>query len=286
MIYADVMVDMDVASPRGTTLTTALLTSGTKGVISSTNISPSPITGFVLGDSKYECPDDVSIGGIVYPAKGRSSRSMAFNHNQNLRTAEIIIPGTPARLVASAAALIYFGPKNDAASGNLFDYFSFWDINGNFCVCQLDNGRGLTPGDYALNIESNFLPSPTHSAYQTINPFSWYWITIYANFMDGIGKMAIYDASSPLFPQVGSTITTSLFQDATLSARAIDRLKWGNGEIGTASSGTTISFFQHILIDYTNAVFPLIPSPNKNGVITRNRSRHLNRRYAETGLIA
>jgi hypothetical protein len=272
MILADVLIDMDIPDPRGTVLTTAMLSAGTKGAISNTNVTPSPITGFVIGDHKVECPDDVMVGGVPYLARGRASRSMAFNHNQNTRTCGIVIPAAPARTCASAAALVYFGPKNDGPTSNLFDYFSLWNVAGSFCVCQLDNGRGLTPGDYALNLESNPSGVTTHSAYQIISPFTWYWLTIFADFFGGVGKLAIYDTTT--WAQVGSTISTTLDVDAVVANRAVDRLKFGNGEVGTASSGTTISFFEHIVMDYTSARFPLLPGFDRASARQlRSRSR-------------
>ena len=71
------------------------------------------------------------------------------------------------------------------------------------------------------------------------------------DFIAGQSTVALYDATT--LAQVGLVTGTM-----TVSGEDVVDLQIGNQKYG-AQSGQTTSF-ENILVDYTNAVFPLLPS--------------------------
>ena len=89
------------------------------------------------------------------------------------------------------------------------------------------------------------------SADIAIAPAHRYSFSLLFDEINGLAQLAIFDPSNN-FAQVGSTVTFSQDTGSTFQG-----FRFGNAENGT-SSGTT-AYFEDLMLDWTNHIFPNVP---------------------------
>jgi hypothetical protein len=121
-------------------------------------------------------------------------------------------------------------------------------VQGGYVVLQLTNGSPC----YCVHIEtvgvSGFMG---RSAEIAIVPLQRYSFSLLFDAINGLAQLAIFDPSNN-FTQVGSTVTFAQNTGTNLNG-----LRFGNVEAGT-SSGTT-AYFEDLMLDWTNHIFPNAP---------------------------
>jgi len=240
---ANLFIDMNVPDPVGTAVTSALMSSGTIGVDDGWRVVP---TAFTVGAHQIDRAGAVTVDGVVYPPS-HPSKSLALDHASNFSTVDVVIPA--GHRAVSVAGYITFGVPHVDSSSRLFDYVGIWGVmTGGYVVLQLNNGAG---GVYALNIEASE-GGTHHSPNIVITPGATYWCVLKADYGGGTAYLNVYDATQgTLVGAVTTTMTTG---------EDVNQISIGNGEFGTASGAT--SYFENMLIDYEQGVFPLGPIGN------------------------
>jgi hypothetical protein len=114
-------------------------------------------------------------------------------------------------------------------------------------VLQLNNGQP----SYCVRVETNGTNGVQRSPNITLTPGHRYSFSLLFDESGGTAKLAMFDPSNN-FAQVGSTVT--VVQDSGFNFASF---RFGNAEVGT-SSGTT-TYFENLMLDWTNHVFPNAP---------------------------
>src|SRR5216684_9380879 len=161
MIYADLFIDMNTADADGTALTQAIMNAGTHGSFASWGADPNPPNTFPPAGMTIESPtgllraDSVVVPGFACGARSKTRAIKYLHTTANLTGVEIFLNGltTPR---ATCFGEITIGPANAGVSSGLFDLVHWVSaFSGQFAVMQMNNGNGVSPGDYFLAIESN-----------------------------------------------------------------------------------------------------------------------------------
>jgi hypothetical protein len=240
----DVYVHMTNATP-GAALTPTLMTAGTAGMGGGHWENLAGAAGMSVGPDHIDRAGPVTVGGVTYPAN-YPTHSLAYDNAFNFSSVEYFF-GTTTKKAVSTAGFITFGPANAGGSGNLLDLVRIDNVDGIWGVFQLWNGNA--PNGYGVNIETNPGGQTTHSAFIQVTPGGTYWFCLKVDF--GTGKAFLNLYSTPSFALVGS-LTANLN-----TGKQIEGIRYGNEEVSKSAGHTT--YFEQIVIDYTNAVFPLGP---------------------------
>jgi hypothetical protein len=242
---ADIYTDLNTADATGTTLSGAILDSGTHGTTAGWGVSPATPTGLTIGAHLKDRNDVVVVGGTTYAANS-TCRSFSILHTSpnNFIYGDLEIP--LGHRAATVAGFIKLGPTT--ASSDLWDWVMIKGaISAQYCVMQLRTNGG---SQYALNIETNPGGSTQHSADLTVSANTTYWFCLRGDYNTGIARLGIWET-------VGWTKFGGLLATMT-TGEDIQFIDVGQRENGTESGKT--SFIEQIVIDYTEALFPLGPS--------------------------
>jgi hypothetical protein len=94
-----------------------------------------------------------------------------------------------------------------------------------------------------------------------IAPGRTYWVNLHYDGVAGKVKVAVFDPDNG-FAQVGTTVEA----DSVPGSSVFSRANFGNcSPHGNWPDNETSGYFSHILIDFTNAVFPLLPDLGQTG---------------------
>src|SRR5262249_4041686 len=236
---------MNVPDPVGTPVTSAIMDNGTIGVYDWWDVMNVDPTAFTVGAHQIDRAGAVTVDGVVYPTS-HPSKSLALNHESNFSTVDVFIR-SGYRAVTVAGYITFGVPHVDSSDSQLFDYVGIWgEVTGGFAVLQLNNGAD---GIYALNVEASE-GGTHHSENIVITPGETYWCVLKADYEGGTAYLNVYDATQgTLIGAVTTTMTTG---------EDVVQISMGNSEIGTASGAT--SYFENMVIDYAQGVFPLGPA--------------------------
>ena len=246
----DEWIQMDTSSP-GTVLTPEILNAGTVGPPVGWSVRRTPLTGFTVGESQGGMGGSITVGGTTFPV-GTTTRSLALDHGQSAPiTIEGIVSDAGASTVV-ANGFITFGEPNATFAGKDFDLVVLGDPNGHYAVLQLNNGDADGAGGcYCVRIETDG-NGTLHSSNTAITPGHRYSFSLLFDEVGGVSKLALFDPSNG-FAQVGSTMMV-----AQITGNVFRFIELGNNEVGMASGAT--SFFENVMLDWTNHIFPKIPS--------------------------
>jgi hypothetical protein len=234
-VNADLYVDFESGSV-GDVMTTSYLSSVTYGIGSWSEYTPS----FSVSDQQKTLPGAVNVGGTQYVDIG--TRGARFDNND-----------------ASSFSYFYFDENPSDVSVGLFaktnvptspwsalDWVEFGVLDA--CVIQL------------LSYNGNYIRS--HSVFPTtygeniaIEQDKWYWITMKWVRADGC-YLNVYDADD--WSLVGSSNLPGEVLDTT-----VDFMRIGSNSHGEYSDTST--YFDNIILDWTDATFPLLPGGDGSG---------------------
>jgi len=259
----DLFIDMN-GEPAGTTVTSANLTAATEG----TSIDWASVTSDeTFAASQVALPGSLSIiGGTAYGC-GYATQSLAVNEAASFPTSIMNFDNGDTQVVASGWIINL--PPNQGGAGDLYDYVTLEGEAANAgSVVQVQPGTGESCGAYGMELESYSGGSggTSHSPCLPITPGSTVFFSVYVNYgssgnCNGTGSgnvnapcegLHVYTTNGTTFTEVGTGVAVALDGTDTLG-----RMLIGNDENATFS-GT--SYFQNIMIDYTNHVWPNLPT--------------------------
>ena len=217
-----------------------------------TNPSGYATTAMTVAAHAHSLPGAISIGGDTYTASS-SSQAIAYNDSVPQDTLHYIFSGSDTH--ASMGMWITVGPAGGTANDwELYDWFIFWDQTGDNYACfeTFIGGPTGSGGNLEFSIETKTTGNTTtHTSAIDVTQGSTYWVTMKADWVAQTAYLNVYDTSSNLVGSVTGSMTNS-------SGNYLAALDIGNQELGVQSGNTT--YFENIIIDTTNASFPLLPS--------------------------
>jgi hypothetical protein len=191
----------------------------------------------------------ITVNGVTYP-DGTATRSLALNNSANYTYASTFsLPAGIQQVVANG--FITFGWADLGFNSSVMDLVVLGDSSpgGGAVYLQLANGNP----SYCVRIETvGAQVGVRSSAVITIAPAHRYSFSLLFDAIKGLAQLAIFDPSNN-FQQVGSTVTLRQDKGYTFTA-----FRFGNAEAGT-SSGTT-TYFEDLMLDWTNHMFPNAPT--------------------------
>jgi hypothetical protein len=210
------------------------------------NVSSTP--DFTVAPSVGTMGGSITVNGVTYP-DGTATRSLALNNIANYTyVSTYSIPYGMQQVVANG--FITFGWPDLGFNGGFMDLVVLEDsgLPPGEIILQLTNGNPC----YCVHIETiganGFVG---RSADIAIAPAHRYSFSLLFDEIQGLAQLAIFDPSNN-FQQVGSTVTNPQNKGSTFGA-----FRLGNAESGT-SSGTT-AYFENLMLDWTNHIFPNAP---------------------------
>ena len=195
-------------------------------------------------------PGPVVIGGVIY-AGAHATRSWMFNDNNQLNYVKCSLPGRYTRITVAC-----FYTTGVTIPWVQFDSISFIEATlqtwGVLQVETEDQGgpylrcHSAVPG-------SKTTYSPTHIKVAVGKP---YWVNLCFDGEAGTVTGAVFDPAND-FAQVATTMVAQ----STPGAQVYGSIRFGQTSAhGNHPDATTQSYFDDIIIDNSNAKFPLVPS--------------------------
>jgi hypothetical protein len=205
---------------------------------------------WVSNNNSRPLPGPVIAGGVTYPGTS-GSRTWMFNDNNAMNYVRVSFGSSYSRI--TIACYLTVGPT--CLFWNQFDTIVMSGNQG-FAVLQM-RGNDQDPGPYfrahssAPGWVTTFSPNSIE-----MDAGKTYWVNLYFDGIEGKTYVAAFDPDNG-FAQVGITIVAESVPGSTMNGS----VNFGRADNHGNNPGcTTQSYFNHILIDYTNAAFPLIPS--------------------------
>jgi hypothetical protein len=199
-----------------------------------------------LGD----LPGPVVVDGVTY-AGAPAAHSWRFNDDKQLNYVKCSLPGHYSRITVAC----YYS-TGVTIPWVQFDSITFIEATlGTWGVLQVETE---TPGGPYLRCHSaapggKTTYSPTHIKVAAGKP---YWVNLCFDGVAGTVSGAVFDPARD-FAQVGATMVAP----ATPGAQVYGSIRFGQTSAhGNHPDATTQSYFGNILVDYTHAQFPLLPS--------------------------
>jgi len=198
-------------------------------------------------------PGPVVVGGVTYAAT-HPTRSWRFNDNNQLNYVKCSLPGRHTRITVAC-----FYTTGVTIPWVQFDSITFIEATlETWGVLQVETedqgGPYLRCHSAAPGSKTTY--SPTHVKVAVGKP---YWVNLCFDGEAGTVTGAVFDPAND-FAQVGTTMVAQ----STPGAQVYGSIRFGQTSAhGNHPDATTQSYFDHIIVDYTKAQFPLVPSQRR-----------------------
>lgn len=235
-IRPSMLLDFETSSD-ATVLTNAIMLASTKGGNGSWALAPSTPSALTIATlAQQRLLAHVTLDGTRLPLDA-GTRGVAFDPTQNTA-----MTATCTLQINSLKMSAGFFVKSPNATDLAAQFFSVFNINGaggsDYAVAQ------FTAGVLLLECVSG------DSAGITVQASKWYWVTL-QYVQGGTHSLALYDADT--LAQVGS-----LQQKAATGSFA--PVGFAFGQTHNTTAGTGPYYFDNIIVDYVDAIFPLLPT--------------------------
>jgi hypothetical protein len=243
IFVVDAFVDMN-GSPVGTQTSPAIMRAGTKGGAELNWQVNDSVVAMKVGPKRMNLPAAIQVGTTVYPID-HPHQSLQYDTYYAFNTYRAFFSNSHRALTASG--YLTPGIPDQGGSGSLSDLVRVQLTTGAGAVMQLYSANG--PG-YVLNIEG-YGGNTTHSAKIAVVPGGTYWYSFKVDYVAGRAFLNVYD--TPSFNLRGSVTHN-------VQTGSIEYIQYGNGEEARSTArGVNFTYFEASVIDYTGAVFPLVP---------------------------
>ena len=195
-------------------------------------------------------PGPVSVGGTVYNGTG-GTRTWTFDDNMQLHFVKAQLPGSYSKLTVAC-----YYTTGMTIPYVQWDNVEMEDATKSWSVLQTETED--SGGPYLRMHSQNSAQQTTYSSnHIKVTVGKPYWVSVQYNQIDGYAYGAVFDPDNG-FAQVGSTMaslstTGGLYHGGVAFGNCSAH---GNNLTNCSSQG----YYSNVLIDYTNAVFPLLPS--------------------------
>jgi hypothetical protein len=210
------------------------------------------ITGQMWVSTRHTCnlPGPVTVNAVTYAGTG-STRSWMFNDANQWNFVRCSLPGR-----YSKATVACYYTTGLTIPWVMFDSINFLSATertyGVFQVETSDKG-GTFFRTHSASAGAKTTISPTVVKVTVGKP---YWVNLHFDGDAGTVSGAVFDPEKG-FAQVGTTMVAQ----STVGAKVFGSVMFGRADShGTHTNATTQSYFDNIIIDYTTAAFPLLPS--------------------------
>ena len=197
-------------------------------------------------------PGPVIINGTTYSGTG-GTRSWTVNDSH----ANNYVVGTLAGNYSKLTIACHYTPgATTVLPYNSFDHIVVLGDGVFMCMGLVYQGGDHGVGLY-LEVEScvEKYRSTDSPPITPIVAGKTYWINMHFDGPAGVSYLAVYDADNG-YAQVGRTVKTASLKNSTLGRGVrIGRADSHGNNLGS----TAKTYYDNLLIDYTNAAFPLIP---------------------------
>jgi len=245
----DILQDMETGQD-GELLTPAIMNASSHGGGSTWSI-----TGhlWVSADHSARLPGPVSVNGATFPGAD-GTRSWRFRDDHQLNYVKCTLPDHYSKITVAC----YY------TTGVTIPWVQFDSINfieatlKTWAVLQVETeDRG---GPYlrchSASPGGKTTYSPTHLK---VVPGKPYWVNLHFDGDAGTVSALVFDPANG-FAQVGPTMVAP----STPGAQIYGSIRFGQTSAhGDHPDATTQSYFADILVDYTGAAFPLLPSTSR-----------------------
>ncbi len=243
----DIFQDME-SGKDGDLLTAAMMNASSHGGGSKWSINGRM---WVSARNATNLPGAVTVDGATFPGAG-GARSWMFNDNNQLNYVKCTLPGRYSKITVAC----YY------ATGVTIPWVQFDSINflecteGTWGVLQVETEDKGGPylRCHSASAGSKTTYSPTHVKVTVGKP---YWVNLHFDGKAGTVSGAVFDPANG-FAQVGSTMAAQ----STAGAKVYGSIRFGQTSAhGNHPDAKSQSYFGNIIVDYTGAAFPLVPSP-------------------------
>ena len=199
----------------------------------------------------------VTVGPVTYPGAG-GTRSWMFNDDNQLNYVKCTLPSRYSKITVAC----YY------ATGVTIPWVQFDGINfieateGTWGVLQVETEDKGGPylRCHSASAGSKTTYSPTHVKVTVGKP---YWVNLHFDGKAGTVSGAVFDPAQG-FAQVGATMVAQ----STARAKIYGSIRFGRTAAhGDHPDAKSQSYFNNIIVDYTQAAFPLLPSGNREGAV-------------------
>ena len=194
-------------------------------------------------------PAPILVGGVTYNGAG-GTRSWKFNHNNQ----EVYVKGSfNSSGTYRFTVGYYFASNCGPSSVGAYDTVEMMCFGGSFLVMQCQNQDGLGP---YIRPHSSYAGASNHGPWFTITSAKDYWVNLHYDSTVYQNAMAVFDPANS-FAQVGSVSTcpTNVVQYYGLEFGRVE-----NDQHGNATNDPSNCWADQVIVNYTNAAFPLLPS--------------------------
>jgi hypothetical protein len=243
----DIFQDMESGNA-GDVLTPTIMNASSHGGGSSWSVSSGTL--WVATNYARNLPGPVIIGSTTYNGTG-GTRTWACNDNY----ANNYVTGSLAGNYSKMTVACYYTPTTTVPAYNSFDHIVV--LGDGIFMCMSLVYASQYGGQY-IEVESchaNYGGSTDSPPIQNIVSGKTYWINMHYDSSASACYLAAYDPDNS-FTQVGSTVSTVAGQSTLGGGIRIGR----SDNHGNNTLATTKTYIDNLIVDYTNAAFPLIPS--------------------------
>jgi len=233
---------------------------GVAGVDGDWSFYPTTSTRFMVSSScARQLPGAVTVNGVNYNT-GASTRTWKYCDKYE-RDSAMLLYGSLPRSYSTAppysdrrTVACFLTPGQTYNVWNQHDILSTGANPGitTWCTLQIDTSIN---GKIHLRTHSATALASTFSPGIEVTPGKTYWINLHYDAIGGQCKCAAYDPDDN-WKQVGNMDTC----DSIAGRQASCRVRFGRCDAhGDNSAAPTYSHYSHIMVDYTEAKFPLLP---------------------------
>jgi hypothetical protein len=229
----DIYQDMESGN-NGDVLTTSILNASGHGTGTWSTLG----SMWVSNNNSRQLPGPVTVGGTTYPGTG-GTRSWKLNDNLDLTYVQVSLGSSYSHI--TIACYLTIGPN-----------VNFWN---QFDTLYIANGLPFA----VLQTSPSYLS--TFSSFIKVTSGKTYWVNLHFDGAAGKTYVAAWDPDNG-FAQVQNTVSANSPPGSSVGGI----LRFGRADAhGDNPECTTSTYIDNLIIDYTNAAFPLLPT---GGTIT------------------
>jgi hypothetical protein len=195
-------------------------------------------------------PGPVSVNGTIYPGAG-GLHSWMFGDNHELNYVKCTLPGSYSKITVAC-----YYTTGVTIPWVQFDSINFIEVTrGTWGVLQVETEDKDGPylRCHSAGPGSKTTYSPAHIK---VVPGKPYWVNLHFDGDAGTVSAMVFDPANG-FAQVGPTMVAQ----STPGAKVYGSIRFGRTSAhGDHPDATTQSYIDNIMVDYTRAAFPLLPS--------------------------